>query len=195
MLQHGLAKTILLRGKKRTQSQQRLSASIIQTIPTKRLMYILNQKKKKSYTSHQHLTTTIFFWSDLVSSTISTKLIEWPATLMTRFETNWSNKQSIYNYFLQPQLLSDLLLSTEMLESSVERTWGIDIPPETTISAIGELIRPHCKPNFDQEMGLGCRGGWEGGIDPLSILIFWQGGKKNILDTHLSQRTPYLKSE
>jgi hypothetical protein len=60
------------------------------------------------------------------------------AALMTHFETNRSNKQSIYNYFLQPQLLSDQLLSTEMLESSVERTWGIDIPPETTISAIEE---------------------------------------------------------
>lgn len=102
---------------------------------SKHLMYILNDKKKKK---------NRYIWQP------QKKLIwpqiqhyqhkaDWAAALMTHFETNRSNdKQSIYNYFLQPQLLSDLLLSTEMLESSVERTWGIDIPPETTISAIEE---------------------------------------------------------
>lgn len=49
------------------------------------------------------------------------------------------------------QLLSDILLSNGMLESNVERTWGIDIPPDTTISVIKEQIR-HLE--FDCKIGI-----------------------------------------
>lgn len=44
----------------------------------------------------------------------------------------------LYYYSLQSHLLSGLLPSSGMRVSRVDRIWGIDMPPETTISAIRE---------------------------------------------------------